>query len=264
MAHKKDAYYFSHDSSASRDIKMLKLKHKHGWEGIGLFWAIVETLRESTDYQFQSDEASIELLSTILGIDNAKLNLILNTCFEVGLFENNGTFFYSNSLNERMSEMNKRRENGYKNGVLGGRPTETKPKQNPNHNPNHNPNDNLNETQTKPFKRKEKKEKENKEKKKADADLFLALGLSEDETEKVLNLGPHEYMEWIFANKALFNAPVQRTLSSGRKVSEPRLDVPNRFKWGYCKNTGFPDINVMNEEERESSIEKSIKNATTL
>ncbi len=256
MATKKDAYYFSHDSSASRDIKMLKLKHKHSWQGIGLFWAIVETLRESTDYQFQSDEASIELLSTILGIDYATLNNVIQTCYEVGLFETNGTFFYSNSLNERMSEMNKRRETGYKNGVLGGRPTETKTK--------NNLNDNLNESQTKPFKRKEKKEKEIKEKKNAIADLFFALGLSEQETENVMKLSPAAYMDWIEANKALFNAPVQRTLSSGRIVSEPRLDVPNRFKWGYSKITGFPDINVMNEDEREKSIEQSIKNGTTL
>lgn len=255
MATKKDAYYFSHDSSASRDIKMLKLKHKHGWQGIGLFWAIVETLRESTDYQFQSDEASIELLSTILGIDYPTLNNVIETCYTVGLFENNGTYFYSNSLNERMSEMNKRRETGHKNGVLGGRPTETKPKHNLNHN--------LNESQTKPSKGKEKKEKEIKEKKSAIAD-FSSLGLSDQEIEKVMNLQPHQYMDWIDANKALFRPVVQRTMPSGRNVSEPRLDVPNPFKWGYSKITGFPDINVMSDEEREKAIQHSIKNGTIL
>lgn len=253
---KKDAYYFSHDSSASRDIKMLKLKHKHGWEGIGLFWGIIETLRESSEYKFQSDKSSIELLSTILGIDYAKLNSVIETCYEVELFTKDNKFFYSNSLNQRMQEMNIRRENGYKNGVLGGRPskdeTQTKPK--------NNLNNNLNETQTKPFKRKEKKEKEKKD---AYA-YFFSLGLSKDQVEQIKSFDAHQYHDWIEANEALFK-PVERiTLESGRKVSKPRLDVPNPFKWGYSANTGLPSINMLSEEQRERAIDESKRNGGVL
>jgi len=35
---KKEAYYFSHDSNARQDEKIIKLRMKLGWEGYGLYW----------------------------------------------------------------------------------------------------------------------------------------------------------------------------------------------------------------------------------
>lgn len=154
MAHKKDAYYFSHDSSASRDIKMLKIKYIYGWEGIGLFWGIIETLRETTDFKFESNKDSIDLLSSILQVDANKLQNFINDAIKVGLFVESKGYFYSNSLNDRMEEMNKKRLNGIANGKKGGRPTkdesEIKPK--------NNLNNNLNESKTKPLKENKRKE----------------------------------------------------------------------------------------------------------
>lgn len=245
MAQKKDAYYFSHDSSASRDIKMLKLKHQFGWEGIGLFWGIVETLRESTDYKFNSDQSSIELLSTILGVDYTKLNDIINKCIELGLLSKDSKHFYSNSLNARMQEMNQRREIGYKNGIKGGRPTI------PN-NPNKTQTITQSITQTKPLKeKKEKKRKENT----AFADSFSSSNAQEWE-----RLEPKQLDQWIQDNQTLFSDRTTRTLQSGRKVANPRLDVPNPFEWGYCPNTGLPSINILGDNERAAAIEKSKRN----
>ena len=153
MAHKKDAYYFSHDSSASRDIKMLKIKYIYGWEGIGLFWGIIETLRETTDFKFESNKDSIDLLASILQVDAIKLQTFINDAIKVELFVECDGYFYSNSLNDRMQEMNKKRLNGIANGKKGGRPTNEQPKNNLNHN--------LNESKTKPLK--ERKEKESKD-----------------------------------------------------------------------------------------------------
>ena len=133
MAHKKDAYYFSHDSSASRDIKMLKIKYIYGWEGIGLFWGIIETLRETTDFKFESNKDSIDLLASILQVDAIKLQNFINDAIKVGLFVECDGYFYSNSLNDRMDEMNKKRLNGIVNGKKGGRPTKEEPKNNLNH-----------------------------------------------------------------------------------------------------------------------------------
>ena len=144
MAHKKDAYYFSHDSSASRDIKMLKIKYIYGWEGVGLFWGIIETLRETTDFKFESNKDSIDLLASILQVDAIKLQTFINDAIKVELFVECDGYFYSNSLNDRMEEMNKKRLNGIANGKKGGRPTKEEPKNNLNHN--------LNESKTKPLK----------------------------------------------------------------------------------------------------------------
>jgi hypothetical protein len=161
MAHKKDAYYFSHDSSASRDIKMLKIKYIYGWEGIGLFWGIVETLRETTDFKFESNKDSINLLASILQVDAIKLQTFINDAIKVGLFIESKGYFYSNSLNDRMEEMNKKRLNGIANGKKGGRPTKEETEIKPKANLNNNPTDNLNESKTKPLK--ESKGKESKE-----------------------------------------------------------------------------------------------------
>jgi len=43
----KDTFYFSHDYHARSDEKMIKLRAKMGWDGYGLYWAIVEKLYEA-------------------------------------------------------------------------------------------------------------------------------------------------------------------------------------------------------------------------
>ena len=179
MAQKKDAYYFSHDSSASRDIKMLKLKHQFGWEGIGLFWGIVETLRESTDYKFNSDQSSIELLSTILGVDYTKLNDVINKCIELGLLSKDSKHFYSNSLNARMQEMNQRREIGYKNGIKGGRPKAL-----------NNPNETQSITQMKPLIEKKGKERKEGQETKGILDSWAGLGNGESDRQEAIGRCP--------------------------------------------------------------------------
>jgi hypothetical protein len=41
------SYYFSHDYNARNDEKILKLIQKEGWEGYGLYWALIEKLYEA-------------------------------------------------------------------------------------------------------------------------------------------------------------------------------------------------------------------------
>ena len=47
---KKDAYYFSHDSNAQDDPKCMILIDQLGMEGYGIFWALIERLRNEKDY----------------------------------------------------------------------------------------------------------------------------------------------------------------------------------------------------------------------
>jgi len=47
----KDAYYFSHDSSSQDDPKCMLLIDQLGMEGYGIFWALIEKLRNETDYK---------------------------------------------------------------------------------------------------------------------------------------------------------------------------------------------------------------------
>lgn len=49
----KDAYYFSHDSNAKDDPKCMLLIEQLGLEGYGIFWILVELLRDQPDYRYQ-------------------------------------------------------------------------------------------------------------------------------------------------------------------------------------------------------------------
>lgn len=47
--------YFPHDSNARSDNRIIALRMRHGWAGYGLFWALVEKLRDSSDYRLAAD-----------------------------------------------------------------------------------------------------------------------------------------------------------------------------------------------------------------
>jgi hypothetical protein len=49
----KETYYFSHDCNARNDVKILKLRRKLGMEGYGIYWSIIEMLREDENYTLQ-------------------------------------------------------------------------------------------------------------------------------------------------------------------------------------------------------------------
>lgn len=113
----KEAYYFSHDSNARNDEKLLAVRMKHGWEGYGIFWAIVEKLRESSDYVLSKD---YNLLAYDLRVPADKIKSIVE---DFRLFEltENGKGFYSerlhNSMQQKEEIVQKRRESGRIGGL---------------------------------------------------------------------------------------------------------------------------------------------------
>jgi len=46
----KKTFYFGHDYNARNDEKIIKLISKEGWEGYGIYWAIIEKLYEAGGY----------------------------------------------------------------------------------------------------------------------------------------------------------------------------------------------------------------------
>ena len=48
----KDAYYFSHDSNAKDDPKCALLIDQLGMEGYGIYWMLIEVLRDQPDYKY--------------------------------------------------------------------------------------------------------------------------------------------------------------------------------------------------------------------
>jgi len=93
----KDAYYFSHDSNARNDAKIIKLRIDFGWEGYGLFWALIEILREEKNHEIECDCNAIAFRLQCDCIDIEKI--IKN----YGLFKIENNKIFSVSLKDRMN-----------------------------------------------------------------------------------------------------------------------------------------------------------------
>jgi len=119
----KDAYYFSHDSNAQNDPKIIKLLFNHGWEGYGIYWAIIEKLRNEPNYIM---ETNYDMLSYAL---RCGTDIIKSIIEGFDLFEIDDGFFYSISLKNRMEKMNNIRDIRAKSGRKGGK-SQAKAKQN--------------------------------------------------------------------------------------------------------------------------------------
>jgi len=136
---KKDSYWFRHDSTAGRALKMRKMSHIYGHWGKGIYWDVVEILRDQENYQFENDESSLQMLADLIGCkDESKFLSWYKDSVKFELLKEENTMFFSPALTETM----KRWDSSKSNGSKGGRPkknpneTQTKPKRNLTHNPN--------------------------------------------------------------------------------------------------------------------------------
>jgi Domain of unknown function (DUF4373) len=93
---KKEAYYFSHDSNAKDDPKILQLRMEMGWEGYGLFWALIEMLRNESDHKMRTHYKSIAFA---LHTQEDSIKQLIN---DFDLFAIEGEYFWSESLLKRM------------------------------------------------------------------------------------------------------------------------------------------------------------------
>ena len=101
---KKEAYYFSHDANAKDDPKILKLRMKMGWEGYGLFWGLIELLRNESEYRMQKHYQSIAFA---LHTHEDNIKSLVN---DFDLFARDEDYFWSESLLKRMELKEERSE----------------------------------------------------------------------------------------------------------------------------------------------------------
>lgn len=112
----KDAYYFPHDSNAKDDPKCIILIEELGLEGYGIFWVLIETLRDQPDYR-----ASVRILPAIARRYNTTLEKVKAVIARYELFQMDGEeFFYSESLMERMMILEESRRKRQLAGQKGG------------------------------------------------------------------------------------------------------------------------------------------------
>ncbi|BDD11757.1 hypothetical protein FUAX_41890 (plasmid) [Fulvitalea axinellae] len=104
---KKDAYYFSHDSNACHDQKIRLMLAEYGAEGYGWYWMLVELMRDESDHQLlRKGRGFLKALAHELHTDADKLAPFLDDCVnEYGLFREEDDYLWSDSLLERMAQV---------------------------------------------------------------------------------------------------------------------------------------------------------------
>lgn len=102
----KDTYYFSHDSNARMDPKITDMTYDYGMNGYGMYWVIVEVLREETEYKLKNDKSTWRALAMQMHSRSEEVQEFINKCInEYKLFLTDDIYFWSKSLNERMEKV---------------------------------------------------------------------------------------------------------------------------------------------------------------
>ena len=111
MANNKDVYYFSHDSNALSDPKILSMRCDYGFESYGLYWAIIEMLRNESNYKLPLTKNTYRAIKMQTGTKIDNIEQFLKDCINEyvgesgnGLFNSDGKNFWSESLLRRMEK----------------------------------------------------------------------------------------------------------------------------------------------------------------
>lgn len=91
----KDTFYFSHDYNVRSDDKIKRLIRKHGMEGYGVYWAIIEDLYNNTNVL----RLDYDGIAYDLRVYNTVVESIIN---DFDLFEISGDIFGSISIQKRL------------------------------------------------------------------------------------------------------------------------------------------------------------------
>lgn len=99
---KKESYYFSHDSNAITDTKILNMRADYGLEGYGLFWCILEMMRNTENYKLECNKNTYRAIK-ILSATTIDVEKYINDCInDYKLFVAENDLFYSKSFLQRM------------------------------------------------------------------------------------------------------------------------------------------------------------------
>jgi len=112
----KDTYYFKHDSNAKDDPKCMLLIDQLGLEGYGIYWVLVEMLRDQPEYKYP-----MKLLPVLAKRYLTSAEKFMTVVKNYALFEiENDEFFFSKSLIDRMQPLEVNREKRRIAGIRSG------------------------------------------------------------------------------------------------------------------------------------------------
>ena len=107
--------YFSHDSNARNDEKIIRLRMMHGVAGYGVYFMLLERMREEENYMIALDYA---MIAFDFRVDE---KLIKSVVEDFGLFNftEDKKYFYSDSFKNRMLHKDEIRRNYTEAGKKG-------------------------------------------------------------------------------------------------------------------------------------------------
>lgn len=147
--------YFPHDSNARNSDKLIRLRMRHKAAGYGVFFMILERLREEPNYMSVKD---YNMIAFDLREDASLIKSVIED-FGLFVFTEDGKYFYSESFKQRMGFKDEKSRKRSEAGKLG------MAKRWGNNNVITNPQSNDNNVITKTDEIITRKEKERKEKK---------------------------------------------------------------------------------------------------
>ena len=104
---------FPHDSNARNDEKLVRLRMRHGAAGYGVYFMILERLREEATYMSAKD---YNMIAFDLRVDAQLIKSVVED-FGLFVFTEDGKYFYSESFLNRMVE----KDNAVKKKSLAGK-----------------------------------------------------------------------------------------------------------------------------------------------
>jgi hypothetical protein len=118
----KDAYFFSHDSNARHDPRILELRAAYGAQGYGWYWMIVEILRDQATYKIKVKDSIWGALALDLNADKNELKQFITDCIDqFELLSSDGNYIWSNSLIRRMAKREEIARLRAEAGRIGGK-----------------------------------------------------------------------------------------------------------------------------------------------
>ena len=129
------ADYFSHDIDMRNDIKVKALRRKFSHPGYAVWCFMLEYLTDCTNFEFDYNEVSQELLASDFDVPVAELREIIDYSVKIGLLQHEDGKIFSAAHKRRfvrMLEVRQRRaEAARRNGRKGGNPNFKKGQPNP-------------------------------------------------------------------------------------------------------------------------------------
>lgn len=107
--------YFSHDSNARNDEKILAVRMRHGAEGYGIYFMLLERLRDESDYMIIKD---YNLLAFDFRVSSEKVKSVVED-FGLFNFTDDNKYIYSDSFLERMRKKDELSQKNSENGKRG-------------------------------------------------------------------------------------------------------------------------------------------------